>query len=213
MTGNILKTVDVKDVDESEIVNLMVGRKVTHDHIDRDMNIDKHIPVLQVSGLSHKRFFKDINFEIHKGEIVGFAGLIGAGRSEIARTIFGLEKKDSGRITVDGKEINPAAPIDAMNAGIAYTSESRKIDGLFLDMTISQNCIAPQLKKFSKPPFRFLDEKIIREFTEENIQRFQVSASSSNAVLRKLSGGNQQKVLLSMWLGIKTESAYSRRAD
>jgi ABC-type sugar transport system ATPase subunit len=201
--GSLISTVEIKDTDEKKIVSLMVGREIIHEHIDRDDRIDRSEPVLQVRNLGHKKYFSDISFDLYRGEILGFAGLVGAGRSEIARTIFGFERRTGGSIILEGKEIFPQNPIDAMQKGIAYTSENRKYDGLFLDMTISENSIAPQLKKFSNQFPGFMNEKEISRFVDNNIQQFNIQTSSKKASLRKLSGGNQQKVLLSMWLGIK----------
>ena len=200
--GRYIATVPVEKSDENEIVSLMVGREVTHEHLDRDGKVDRYRAVLRVEELSHARYFHDVGFEVGRGEIVALAGLIGAGRSEVCRTIFGLERKSGGKILLEGQEIDPKSPIEAMELGIAYTSENRKLDGLFLDMSVSENSVAPQLKRFSNPPFGFLDEKRISEFVEGNIRRFGVQTSSGRARVRKLSGGNQQKVLLSMWLGI-----------
>jgi ABC-type sugar transport system ATPase subunit len=180
----------------------MVGREIIHRHVMREDKIDRHKPVLQVRKLCHKKYFKDISFDLFAGEIVGMAGLIGAGRSEIARTLFGLERKASGEILLDGQSIDPRSPTEALACGLAYTSENRKLDGLFLDMSISENSIAPQLKKFSSHTLDFLDKTRIAGFVKENMGRFAIRASSAEAKLRKLSGGNQQKVLLSMWLGI-----------
>lgn len=201
--GQCVSTVPVDSVDEADIIRLMVGRDVTHEHIDRDHLINLSKSILSVKDLSHHSYFRDVSFDVHQGEILGFAGLIGAGRSEVARTIFGLEKKTGGTIFLDGREIDPGSPIEAMSCGIAYTSENRKFDGLFLDMSINENGIAPQMKEFAKRPFGFLDKKRIDKFVDDNIRRFNVQTSSRNAKVRKLSGGNQQKVLLSMWLGIE----------
>ncbi len=200
--GKYIATVSLTDTDEQEIVKLMVGREVTHDHIERDDRINMEKCVLQVRNLSHEKYFRDISFDVHEGEIVSLAGLIGAGRSEMARTIFGMEKRIGGKIYLDGEEIHARTPWEAMQAGIAFTSENRKYDGLFLEMSLAENYIAPRLKTFSKPPFGFLDKPRIRRSVEESIRRLNIRTSSPKVPVRKLSGGNQQKVLLSMWLGI-----------
>ncbi len=193
----------IRDIRESQIVNLMVGREVTHEHMNRDKNINKKKIALEVKDLSHEKYFHDISFRIYKGEILGFAGLIGAGRSEIGRSIFGMEWKSEGKILLNDNPIDPKTPIDAIELGIAYTSENRKYDGLFLDMMLRENSIAPQMKKFSRLPFGFLDNSKIDTFVQYNIEKYGIRASSGKVSVRKLSGGNQQKVLLSMWLGIQ----------
>ena len=201
--GKYIATVMIRDIRESQIVNLMVGREVTHEHMNRDKNINKKKIALEVKDLSHEKYFHDISFRIYKGEILGFAGLIGAGRSEIGRSIFGMEWKSEGKILLNDNPIDPKTPIDAIELGIAYTSENRKYDGLFLDMMLRENSIAPQMKKFSRLPFGFLDNSKIDTFVQYNIEKYGIRASSGKVSVRKLSGGNQQKVLLSMWLGIQ----------
>jgi ABC-type sugar transport system ATPase subunit len=200
--GRWITTRFVREVDEPEVAALMVGRTIIERHVDRGVKIDRNKPMLSVRGLSHAEHFSRVSFDLFSGEIVGMAGLIGAGRTEIARTIFGLMKPTEGSITLDGKRIHPRSPAEAAAAGIAYTSENRKLDGLFLDMTISENSIAPQLKSFTNPGSGFLNRRKIREFVLANFSAFGIRASSPDAYVRKLSGGNQQKVLLSMWLGV-----------
>jgi ABC-type sugar transport system ATPase subunit len=114
-----------------------------------------------------------------------------------------MEKRKGGKVFLDGEEIHARTPWEAMQAGIAFTSENRKYDGLFLDMSLAENCIVPRLKTFSKPPFGFLDTPRIGRSVDESIRRLNIRTSSSKVPVRKLSGGNQQKVLLSMWLGIR----------
>jgi ABC-type sugar transport system ATPase subunit len=130
------------------------------------------------------------------------SGLIGAGRSEVAKAIFGLEKLTGGEMYLYGKKIRVKNPASAMKKGIAYTSESRKSDGLFLNMSISHNCSCPQLGSFSNA-LGFLREKSIGEFSKTCIDKFNIISISGKQLVRNLSGGNQQKVLLSMWLGIE----------
>jgi ABC-type sugar transport system ATPase subunit len=200
--GKYIATRNVAEIDEPEVISMMVGRKITHNHINRDSSIDRNTPVLQVRNLSHKKYFTDINFEVFKGEIVSMAGLVGAGRTEIARTIFGLFKPSHGTLLINGKKITPNSPVEAIAGGIAYATENRKSDGLFLDMTISENSIAPQLSNFTHRRTGFLNQQKIDSFVENNIRTYGIRTSTAQAKARKLSGGNQQKVLLSMWLGV-----------
>jgi ABC-type sugar transport system ATPase subunit len=202
--GKVVDTVaiDEQGVNEDKIVSLMVGREVTHKHVDRASRVDQNNVVFEAKKVSHLYHFKDISFKVHKGEILGFSGLIGAGRSEVAKAIFGLEKLTGGGLYLNGKKITVRNPADAMKKGIAYTSENRKFDGLFLNMSISQNCSCPQLEKFSSFA-GFLREGQMGAFSAGCIKKFNIIASSGKQLVRNLSGGNQQKVLLSMWLGIE----------
>ena len=201
--GKYVDTVDVSRVDEDKIARLMVGRKVLHQYIPREDKINRNEILFKVEKLTHNKYFEDISFDLHKGEIIGFAGLIGSGRTEIAKAIFGLEKVKSGKIYIEGKEILINCPKDAKKYGIVYTTENRKQEGLFLEMDIRENCITPQLEKFTKRPLNLLDEKKIYDYSKEMVERFNIITPSLEKKVEDLSGGNQQKVLLSMWLGIK----------
>jgi ABC-type sugar transport system ATPase subunit len=200
--GRVVTTVMMNDVTEDKIVSYMVGREVTHTHVNRLEKIDFTTVVFEAKNLSHLYQFKDISFAIHRGEILGMSGLIGAGRSEMAKAIFGLEKLAGGEMYLYGKKIRIKNPASAMKKGIAYTSENRKSDGLFLNMSISHNCSCPQLGKFSNV-LGYLREKQIADFSGTCINKFNIVTISGKQLVRNLSGGNQQKVLLSMWLGIE----------
>jgi ABC-type sugar transport system ATPase subunit len=201
--GKYVDTVDVSRVDENKIARLMVGRKVLHHYIPREDKINRNEILFKVGKLTHNKYFENISFDLHKGEIIGFAGLIGSGRTEIAKAIFGVEKIKSGKIYIEGKEILINCPEDAKKYGIVYTTEDRKQEGVFLEMDIRENCIAPQLEKFVKPPLNFLNEKKIYDYSKEMVEKFNIITPSVKKKIEDLSGGNQQKVLLSMWLGIK----------
>lgn len=201
--GKYVDTVNVSDVDEDKIVSLMVGREVSHEHVPRHEKIDYDTVTFEVKNLTHAYLFKDISFQVHKGEIVGFAGLIGAGRTEMAKTIFGLDKVLSGEMFLEGNKISINNPTDAMRQGIAYTSENRKLEGLFQNQSIEENCVSPQLKEFAGKGIGLLDEKRMADFTNMCKDKFHIMATSIKQKVRNLSGGNQQKVLLSMWLGIQ----------
>jgi len=200
--GKYVDTVNVADVDEEKIVGMMVGREVTHEYVPRPGKIDRGSVVLEAKGLCHTHLFADVSFKVHAGEILGFAGLIGAGRTEMAKALFGLEKLSAGQIILNGQEVSIKSPTDAMRQGIAYTSENRKLDGLFLSQSIKENCVSPQLKEFAGRAIGFLDEKRMADFAQMCIDKFNIITPSLKQRVRNLSGGNQQKVLLSMWLGI-----------
>ena len=199
--GKYVETLKVSDVDEAKIISLMVGRSVSNRYAERGSSIESRKIALRVRGLANKRYFRDVSFEIREGEIVGFAGLVGAGRTEIAKAIFGLLPVESGDIFVGESKVVVKSPEDAVAAGIAYTSENRKLDGLFVEMNVLQNCVAPQLKTFAGG-FGFLNENDMAEFAKSYVDKLHIVTPSIRQRVRNLSGGNQQKVLLSMWLGI-----------
>ena len=154
--------------------------------------------LLEVSGLTRVGVFRDISFSVRAGEIVGLAGLVGAGRSEVARVLFGLDRRDSGEVRIDGKPVDFAAPSAAMTAGVAYLPEDRHQEGLVLDFTIAQNVTLPILP-------RLFPRLLLRGATEskvatDNTQRLNVRMTGVDQEVGALSGGNQQKVVLAKWL-------------
>ena len=154
--------------------------------------------VLQVENLSTKKLLHDVNFEVRKGEILGFAGLMGAGRTEVARCIFGADPRISGTISIHGAEVPIRSAADAVRAGIGYLSEDRKQFGLLLEQDIKQNAVMAAMKDFNIGGF-ILDGKI-RTVGEEYSRKLRVKTPSVNQLLGKLSGGNQQKVVIAKWL-------------
>lgn len=200
--GRYVDTVEIADTTEDRIVGLMVGRHVSHAHVPRLDRIRYEEPVLRVENLSHPKYFRDVSFTVHRGEILCFSGLIGAGRSEIARAIFGLERGVTGRVAVEGREVAIRSPIDAMSAGIVYTSENRKLEGLFLEMNVQENIVVPRLSSFATAPFGILSERAMNNYARRGVTDHGVVTHSVRQKMRTLSGGNQQKILLAMWLGI-----------
>ncbi len=199
--GKVVTTVPISEVNEDKLVSLMVGREIVQKHIDRSQNIDYSKKLFEAKNLSHLYEFKDISFHVHPGEIVGMYGLIGAGRSEMAKCIFGLDRFLSGETFLDGKPFRAKSAADSMRKGVAYTSENRKLDGLFLKKSIMDNCVSPQLKSFANRA-GVLSKKDMEKFADDCIEKLNVITPSKNQLAGNLSGGNQQKVLLSMWLGI-----------
>ena len=189
-------TVGTAGTTKGDIINMMIGRKMD-EHIHKDTT-DKGDCALSVRGLRSQGQFSDISFDVHKGEIVGIAGLVGAGRSEVARAIFGIAPPDSGEIYVNGKQVAIRSPRDAVRNGIAYLPEDRQQEGLFLPFSISQNI------SYSTPWMialrgwiNFVREK---EIAIENCRRFDVKMRKVQQAVKELSGGNQQKVVLAKWL-------------
>ena len=189
----------IKETSQSEIIRLMVGRNVDHIFPKRPSTIGA--PVLAVTDLSHPTEFDGISFTLHAGEILGFYGLVGAGRSEIMQALFGLTKTSRGAITLDGKPLNSASPADAIDAGIVYVPEERGKQGVVVDLPIVQNVALPSLKRTARNGFLHL----AREFalTREYTRRLDLRAASLSQNAGTLSGGNQQKVVIAKWLATK----------
>jgi len=186
----------IRDAKQSEIVRLMVGRPVDTIFPQRSAAIGA--PVLKVSGLSHPTEFDNISFEVKRGEILGFYGLVGAGRSEVMQSIFGMTRPSSGQIEIEGKAIAPKSPADAVDAGIVYVPEERGRQGVVIGLPIFQNVSLPSLRRTSKSGVLKLAEEfsLAREFT----QRLDLRASSLSQDVGTLSGGNQQKIVIAKWL-------------
>lgn len=195
------KTVDTKaipDTNFDDVVKKMVGREITDRYPERNSNPGEI--VLEVKNASKKGQFKDVNFSVRSGEIVGFSGLMGSGRTEIMRTLFGLDSLDKGDIWVRGKQVSIRNPDDAMKAGIGFVTEDRKDEGLVLDFSIRDNMVLTNLYSFA--PKGLINAKKEQEFVDVLIQRLQIKTQSSATLVRNLSGGNQQKVVIAKWIGI-----------
>lgn len=197
--GQIVDTCKTADVTEADLVKKMVGRELVDMYGSRDSDIGEKL--FEVEKASRAGEFEGVSFDVRAGEIVGFSGLAGAGRTELARAIFGAERLDSGSINLDGEKLNIRSPEDAIGAGIAYLSEDRKGDGLFLDMSVQENCIAPSLKDFTSR-FGMMNDNAAAARAENYRDRFDIATPTIAREVRFLSGGNQQKVLLAMWFGI-----------
>ena len=200
--GTYVATVNKEDVDENALVSMMVGRKV---EIQSYANLGKKGEVaLEVQGLSKKGNFKDINFKLHKGEVLGITGLVGAGRSEMVQAIFGINLPYEGKVLVDGKEVHITSPSEALEAGIAYIPESRQTQGLVLPKTIESNITLPTLKKF-KNKFGLIDRKAQRASVDKWVEMLDVRPNNPDMLAMQLSGGNQQKVVLAKWIATEAK--------
>ncbi|MBP0726429.1 sugar ABC transporter ATP-binding protein [Bacillus sp. RG28] len=195
------KTVDTKNIPETsfdEVVRKMVGRELTERFPQRTPSLGETI--LEIKHLTKKGSFENVSFSVKTGEILGVSGLMGAGRTEIMRAIFGLDGFDSGEILVNGKQEFIKYPHQAIKLGIGFITEDRKDEGLVLDFSISDNVVLPSLKSFA--PNFIIKEKDERDFVELLIKRLTVKTQSSTTRVGSLSGGNQQKVVIAKWVGI-----------
>jgi ribose transport system ATP-binding protein len=155
---------------------------------------------LRVEGFSRHGVFGGISFSVRKGEILGFAGLVGSGRTELARAIFGMDPHDGGRLFIGGLPVKASRTHEAIQAGIAYLTEDRKELGLYLNMPIRDNLVAPILRRFSGL-FGFMQKGLINAFASRKIREFSIVTPSALKKVGKLSGGNQQKCLVATWVG------------
>jgi rhamnose transport system ATP-binding protein len=189
----------IRETSQSDIIKLMVGRNVDHIFPQRAPTVG--LPVLEVKDLSHPTEFDSISFTLHAGEILGFYGLVGAGRSEIMQALFGLTRTSRGTITLDGKPLNSSSPADAIEAGIVYVPEERGKQGVVVDLPIFQNVALPSLRKTARSGFLQLAQEFA--LTREYTQRLDLRAASLSQNAGTLSGGNQQKVVIAKWLATK----------
>jgi ABC-type sugar transport system ATPase subunit len=155
-----------------------------------------------VEGFSRPPAFRDISFNLRRGEILGFAGLVGAGRTEVGRAIFGLDRKDEGRLHMNGTQLHINRPQDAIHHRIAYLTEDRKGQGLFLGMTVRDNLVAPSLEKYTNT-LGFVNRQLVERFADGAVREFAIATPSIEKKMLNLSGGNQQKTLVAMWMGIR----------
>ena len=199
--GKYVKTLHTETTNEKELITAMVGRDIGDTYANLDRNTEFGDVVLELKDLKTP-YIHDINITGRRGEIIGLAGLVGAGRTEIARAIFGVDPITGGQLIVDGEEVHFKTPHDAINAGIALCPEDRKYEGLILFRSIKDNISMPVLDKLTFSRF-FVNFKAEKELAEEAVQKFDIKTPSIDKVLMELSGGNQQKVILGRWTSSK----------
>ena len=196
--GEYVGTLITKECSKDDIIKLMVGRAIFGEPKTAS-NVAKDAPVvLKCENLNRGKAVKDVSFELRKGEILGFSGLMGAGRTEVARLIFGADKKDSGKIFINGKEITINTPEDAVAHGIGYLSEDRKRYGLIVDKSVEENTVISSLNDFVKG--FFIDKAKSKEVSQKYVESLKTKTPSVSQLVKKLSGGNQQKVVIAKWL-------------
>ena len=195
--GTYVGTKNTKDVTVDEIIKMMVGREI---FVTKQNNFNsKDAPVtLEVRGLNAGKMVKNVSFQARKGEILGFAGLVGAGRTETARAIFGADHYESGQIFVNGEEVKITCPSDAIRHGIAYLSEDRKQYGLVLGLDVDINIALPNMEKYQNSGF--IKFGASEKNSKEQSEKLRIKTPSIKQKVGLLSGGNQQKVVLAKWL-------------
>lgn len=193
--GRTVGTVRLNEITEAGLTKMMVGKAVEVER-KQNLSLDMETVVLKVENLSDQHLLKDISFELHKGEILGFAGLVGAGRSEVAKCIVGARKKSGGAVTYKGRVLSRSL-VKNIRRGIVYLSEDRKDEGLILAHSVMDNIALPNLKKLAKP---FINKRKMLEKARHYIDRLSIKIHSPLSPAKCLSGGNQQKVVIAKWL-------------
>ncbi len=194
--GEYVGTKVVKETNKDALIAMMVGRELTNYYI-RDFSEHNEV-LMKCTGISDGDLVKNVDFELRKGEILGFSGLVGAGRSEMMKCIFGLMKNSSGEIYIEGKKVAIKSPNDAMKNGIALVPENRKVEGLYLIQSVKFNSTIEVLRQFIKGIF--VDREKEFSITQEYIDKMATKTPSQEQAIGNLSGGNQQKVLIGRWL-------------
>lgn len=196
--GEYVGTVGAKETPISQIISMMVGRTLTDETVSIPDLTGAEV-ALEVKGLNRGREIRDVSFSLKKGEVLGFAGLMGAGRTEVARAIFGADPRDSGEIAVHGRKVEIRSPVDAVRAGIGYLSEDRKHFGLALGMDVADNVALASMHRFTGGAGQLNDEAM-RKTARDFIKSLGIRTPSERQEVRLLSGGNQQKVVIAKWL-------------
>jgi len=195
--GEFIMEGNFKDFTMDQLIAKMVGRDIK-DKFPR-VQCERGEKIMEVQNLNRGRMVRDISFELYEGEILGIAGLVGSGRTETTRAIFGIDHKDSGEVILDGKAIEIKKPLDAIQAGIVLTPEDRKKDGLCLKLSVRENIVLPNLKMISNK-FGKVSKKKEEKLIDKMIKDLQIRLSSPETDAENLSGGNQQKVVIGKWL-------------
>ena len=195
--GQYVATLDTPTAEISEVIRLMVGRTIYEEPKTKSMCPPDAPVVLEAEHLNSLDV-KDVSFKLRKGEILGFAGLVGAGRTETMRLICGADPMDSGTIRINGKDVKIHSPKDAVHYGIGYLSEDRKRYGLCLNLSVTDNTVLPSLEQLFKGPF--VHDRKAHQLAQEHAEQIRTKTPSVRARVGSLSGGNQQKVVISKWL-------------
>ncbi len=194
--GASIATWNTKEATNDMVVKAMVGRELTEQYPKRKVEIGDTI--LELKDFTQEGVFENISFKLHRGEILGLVGLVGAGRTETMQALFGITKPDSGEVYLKGQKVEFKKPVDAIKNGLAYVTEDRKGEGLVLPMSIAHNITLPSMKELSRKIF--IKQKEEKDRVGKEITDLKVKTTSPNLAVKNLSGGNQQKVVLAKWM-------------
>lgn len=200
--GQVIETMPIEGLTKDDVTSKMIGREITNIYPKR-RKISSEEVVLKVENLCHKDVYKNISFELHKGEVLGMAGLVGAGRTEIARGIFGIDYRDNGDIYVNGEKVKIHNPADAIRHGICYLSEDRKSEGLMGSMSVMHNISAANVEKLLVNGI--ISHKKEKDTAKELVETLKVKTAGLEQTVFNLSGGNMQKVVLAKWLNTNVD--------
>ena len=200
--GKLVHTGELSELSKLQLIATMLGRELAE--VERhatgfgEQHEVEDEPVLRATGLTRRHLLHDVSLDVRPGEVVGLAGLLGAGRSETAKAIFGAQPIDSGEVEVGGKEIKTGSPPAAIKAGVAFLPEDRKSEGIIPGLSVRENIVAAAMSRLSRAGL--VSEKAQNELVERFIERLEIKTSSPDQLVGELSGGNQQKVMLARWL-------------
>ena len=200
--GEYVDTLITKEANVDQLIRLMVGREMTQKFPPRPNYVDKSKVVLELKNV-YGNGDKDMSLKVHAGEVLGLGGLVGAGRTELAQVIFGSKEKESGQIFLNGKEINPKSPREAIDLGIALVPEDRKRHGALLGISIKNNINMPIYKRISTAGV--INSSVEKKTAEKYREEIKIKCPSINQLVKNLSGGNQQKVILGKWLAANSQ--------
>ena len=197
--GKYVGTYDVDKISQFELLTYMIGKKnLSMEQIRPARDLDAADVVLDVQHITRTPYVNDVSFSVKRGEIVGLAGLLGSGRTEIARIVFGCDTPDAGEVFVQGKKVRLRTPKDAVEAGMAFCTENRREEGLFSDISVQNNIAVCSLSQLAKGGFINLKER--KRVSEQYVKALAIKTPSIEQLIKNLSGGNQQKVILARWM-------------
>ncbi|MGA9351080.1 MAG: sugar ABC transporter ATP-binding protein [Anaerolineae bacterium] len=197
--GRRVGSMPISEATPDKVIHLMVGRELTEMFHKEEAEIGE--PLMEVRGLTRRGVVEDVSFTLRRGEILGFAGLVGAGRTETARLLFGVDRKDAGEIWVDGKQVRITSPVDAVVAGLGFVPEDRSLQGLVLKLPVLENIVLPTLDNHSRAGW--MDQRSLRNTAQSYVDKLNIRTPHLQQKAMFLSGGNQQKVVLAKWLALQ----------
>jgi ABC-type sugar transport system ATPase subunit len=197
--GHLVGSSSITDTSPTRLIGMMVGRELTAFFPKTEAAIGD--PVLQVRGLSRAGTLHDIHFEVRRGEILGIAGLVGAGRTELARALFGIDRMDAGEVVLNGRRVRISSPRQAIDLGLGFVTEDRKLHGLVLGMTVRENASLASLPKLSRVGFLSFSRE--RQVAQDYVRQLDIRTPGIEQEVVNLSGGNQQKIVLAKWLATR----------
>jgi ABC-type sugar transport system ATPase subunit len=197
--GQRVGSMPISEATPDKVIHLMVGRELTAMFHKEKAQIGE--PLMEVRGLTRRGLVEDVSFTLRRGEILGFAGLVGAGRTETARLLFGVDRKDAGEIWLDGKQARINSPVDAVEVGLGFVPEDRGLQGLVLKLPVLENIVLPTLNDHSRAGW--MDQRGLRNTAQTYVDKLNIRTPHLRQKAMFLSGGNQQKVVLAKWLALQ----------